>query len=214
MIEQLVATRRVETPADIFSLELKELAAMDCMGEKSAANLVAAINASKSTTLARFLFALGIRDVGEATAANLAVHFGNLPDIIAASQDELEQVTDVGPIVASRVRAFFDESHNVEVIRRLQDLGVSWIDSEPQNVLDEGPLIGKTFVLTGTLAAMTRDEAKVLIQQRGGKVTGSVSKKTDFLVYGENPGSKLAKAQSLEVATLNESEFHALIEGH
>lgn len=214
MIEQLVATERIKTPADIFSLQQGELAAMDRMGEKSASNLVAAIKASKSTTLARFLFALGIRDVGEATATNLATHFGNLPAIMAASQVDLEQVTDVGPIVASRVRAFFDESHNLEVIRRLRESGVSWVDSEPQKILDDGPLFGKTFVLTGTLSAMTRDEAKILIQQLGGKVTGSISKKTDFLVYGENPGSKLTKAQSLEVATLTESEFRALIGDH
>jgi len=211
MIEQLVATERVKTPADIFSLREDELAAMDRMGAKSAAKLVAAIGASKSTTLARFLFALGIREVGEATAANLAAHFGNLPDIMAASQDDLEQVPDVGPIVASRVRAFFDEAHNLEVIRRLQESGVRWADSAPHKVLADGPLVGKTFVLTGTLDAMTRDEAKLLIQQRGGKVTGSVSKKTDFLVYGESPGSKLTKAQSLEVTTLNEAEFRALI---
>ncbi len=214
MIEQLVAIDRIKTPADIFELEQDELAAMDRMGEKSAANLIAAIDASKSTTLARFLFALGIREVGEATAASLAMHFGNLSAIIAASEEELLHVVDVGPVVASRIRAFFDESHNLEVIRSLQESGVVWTDSEPQQAPDEGPLSGKVFVLTGTLADMTRDEAKLLIQKRGGKVTGSVSKKTDFVIYGENAGSKLSTAQSLNVVTLNETEFRAIIQDH
>ncbi|MDH4125815.1 MAG: NAD-dependent DNA ligase LigA [Gammaproteobacteria bacterium] len=213
LIEQLVAIDRTKSPAEIYDLRQEELAVMDRMGDKSAANIVAAIEASKSTTLSRFLYALGIRDVGEATAANLAAHFGNLASIEGASVEELEGVADVGPVVASRIRAFFNEPHNLDVIRNLQKAGVHWEDSDPQAIPAEGPFSGKTFVLTGTLSGMTRDEAKLLIQKLGGKVSGSVSKKTDFLVFGENAGSKLTKAQSLEVSTLSESEFRALVGG-
>jgi len=213
MIEQLVAIDRLKTPADIYSLEVNELSAMDHMGDKSAANLVAAINKSKTTTLARFLFALGIREVGEATAASLAAFFGKLPGIIAASEDELLAVADVGPVVASRIRSFFVEPHNLEVIQQLQVSGVAWVETEPQDSPADGPLTGKIFVLTGTLIEMTRDDAKRIIQQLGGKVTGSVSKKTDFVVYGDKAGSKLTKAQSLDVDTLDETAFRKLIAG-
>lgn len=211
MIEQLVAAGRIKTPADIFRLNQVELAEMDRMGEKSATNLIAAINASKATTLPRFLFALGIREVGEATAASLAAYFGTLQALLAANEDVLERVPDVGPIVASRIREFFDEPHNLEVVSQLQESGVHWPDIDPQQLVGEGVFSGKVFVLTGTLREMTRDDAKRLIQRLGGKVTGSVSKKTDYLVFGESAGSKLAKAQSLEVATLSESEFLALV---
>ncbi len=213
MIEQLVAIDRLKTPADIYSLEVNELAAMERMGEKSAANLVSSVDKSKKTTLARFLYALGIREVGEATAASLSAYFGKLPGIVAASEAELLAVADVGPIVASRIRSFFDEPHNLDVIQQLQTSGVAWEETEPQESPADGPLTGKVFVLTGTLAEMTRDDAKLLIQQLGGKVTGSVSKKTDFLVYGEKAGSKLTKAQSLEIGTLDETEFLRLIAG-
>jgi DNA ligase (NAD+) len=211
MIDQLVEIDRIKTPADIYQLQKEELAAMDRMGEKSAANLISAIDDSKTTTLTRFLYALGIREVGEATAASLAGHFGALPRIVSAAEDDLIEVTDVGPIVASRIRTFFDEPHNLEVIRSLQKSGVSWPETEPQQSPKDGPLSGKTFVLTGTLSEMTRDEAKTLIQENGGKVTGSVSKKTDFLVYGDKAGSKLTKAQTLDIATLTESEFRAML---
>jgi DNA ligase (NAD+) len=211
MIEQLVAIDRLKTPADIYSLEVDELAAMERMGDKSAANLVSSIEKSKTTTLARFLYALGIREVGEATAVSLAAFFGKLPGIMAANEDELLAVADVGPIVASRIRSFFDEPHNLEVIKQLQVSGVRWGETEPQELPADGPLTGKIFVLTGTLNEMSRDDAKQLIQQLGGKVTGSVSKKTDFLVYGEKAGSKLTKAQSLDIGTLDESEFLKLI---
>ena len=214
MIEQLVSMDRIKTPADIYTLTSEELAAMERMGEKSAANLVAAIEKSKSTSLPRFLFALGIREVGEATAASLAMHFGKLEQIIGASEDELVQVDDVGPIVAARIRAFMDEAHNIAVVRKLQESGVTWPESELQKSPAEGPLSGKTFVLTGTLQAMTRDEAKQKIQALGGKVTGSVSKKTDYVVYGEKAGSKLTKAQSLGVATLDQDEFREWLSRH
>ena len=208
LIEQLVSIGRIETPADIFQLNEEELSAMERMGDKSAQNLVASIDASRSTTLTRFLYALGIREVGEATAASLASHFGKLDGIIAASEEDLVVVQDVGPVVASRIRSFFDESHNREVINRLVESGVHWVEVEPQEKPADGPLSGKTFVLTGTLSEMTRDEAKQEIQARGGKVTGSVSKKTDFVVYGEKAGSKLTEAQKLEVATLDESALN------
>jgi len=211
LIDQLVAMDKINTPADLYTLQQDELAAMERMGEKSAQNLVDAIEASKSTTLARFLYALGIREVGEATAIGLATHFGQLRSIVDASEEELLEVPDVGPVVASRIRAFFNEPHNREVIRKLQKSGVAWPESEPRDRPQDGPLSGKTFVLTGTLSKMSREEAKKLIQDRGGKVTGSVSGKTDFVVHGDKPGSKLAKALKLDVQTLDETQFEHLL---
>ncbi len=156
LIEQLVAEDRVSDPSDLFQLSIEELSSRERMGDKSAENLVRAIEASKSTTLARFLYALGIREVGEATAAGLANYFGSLPAILAASEEELTKVPDVGPVVATRVRTFFEEAHNREVIESLQDLGVHWSDTEPMKIAEDGPLSGKTFVITGTLPSMTR----------------------------------------------------------
>ena len=203
LIEQLVEEDRIQNPADIYRLAKEELAERERMGEKSADNLVNAIEASKSTTLARFLFALGIREVGEATAASLATYFGNLMSIVGASIEELMKVPDVGPVVARRIRDFLDEEHNLEVIRQLQDQGVRWVDTDPTQVAEDGPLAGKTFVITGTLPGMTRDDAKALIQKEGGKVTGSVSAKTSYLLAGDKAGSKLAKAQKLEVEVID-----------
>jgi DNA ligase (NAD+) len=211
LIEQLVNEDRVADPSDLFQLRKEELSSRERMGDKSAENLVRAIDESKSTTLARFLYALGIREVGEATAASLASYFGSLPAVREASVDDLTKVPDVGPVVAKRVHSFFDEQHNLDVIERLQSLGVHWTDSEPMKIAEDGPLSGKTFVITGTLPTMTRDEAKSLIQKEGGKVTGSVSSKTDFLVAGEKAGSKLAKAQKLEVSVLDEDGLRKLI---
>ncbi len=211
LIEQLVNIGRIKTPADLYQLEKEELAALERMGEKSAQNLIDAIESSKKTTLRRFLYALGIREVGEATAASVAAHFGGLDGIIGAQEDELEMVPDVGPVVASRIRAFFDEEHNREVIGRLRKAGIHWKETEPRAAPGDGPLAGKTFVLTGTLSSMTRDEAKDRIRTLGGKVTGSVSKKTDFVVYGEKAGSKLRKAQDLNVQVLNEEQFEVLL---
>jgi DNA ligase (NAD+) len=213
LVEQLVATDRLKTPADIFQLTAEELRELDRMGEKSADKLMASIEASRSTTLARFLFALGIREVGEATAASLAAHFGKLHNVISATDEDLQSVADVGPVVAARLRAFFDEQHNLEVLARLQEYGVAWPESEPLEVTDGGVLTGKTFVITGSLPSMTRDEAKDMILLSGGKVTGSVSSKTDFLVAGENAGSKLAKAEKLEVTVLDEAGLRNLISG-
>ncbi|MBT8067011.1 MAG: NAD-dependent DNA ligase LigA, partial [Gammaproteobacteria bacterium] len=211
LIEQLVDADRIHTPADIFKLTRGELAEMERMGEKSADNLVSAIEASRSTSLGRFLFALGIREVGESTASALAAHFGKLDLIMSATEEELVTVPDVGPVVASRIRSFFEEGHNREVIQALRDHGVSWEESEPQRNPSEGKLSGKTFVLTGTLPNMTRDEAKKKIQAQGGKVTGSVSKKTSYVVYGDKAGSKLSKAQSLGVETIDEAGLNEML---
>ena len=203
LIEQLVEEGRVGSPSDIYRLKKEELAERERMGDKSAENLVNAIEASKSTTLPRFLYALGIREVGEATAANLASYFGNLPAIVDADEASLLKVPDVGPVVAQRIRDFLNEEHNLEVIEQLQELGVHWDDLDPTQVAEDGPLSGKTFVITGTLPDMTRDEAKALIQREGGKVTGSVSTKTSYLLAGEKAGSKLAKAQKLDVEVID-----------
>ncbi len=211
LIEQLVATGRIKTPADIFNLDRAELIEMERMGERSADKLLESIEKSKETTLSRFLYGLGIREVGEATATALASFYGKLEAIMNAGEEELQTVPDVGPVVASRIRAFFSESHNSDVIQRLRNYGVRWNESEPQTAPKDGPLDGKTFVLTGTLTAMTRDEAKDRIQALGGKVTGSVSKKTDYVVFGENPGSKLAKAQKLAVETIDQSGLEKLL---
>jgi len=211
LIEQLVAIERIETPADLYSLTQEELVEMERMGEKSAENLVGAIERSKTTTLSRFLYGLGIREVGEATASALAAHFGRLSGLMAADEESLTAVPDVGPIVASRIHAFFSEPHNLQVIQSLRESGVTWPETDPVAPSEEGPLFGKTFVLTGTLPTMTRDEAKAKIQAAGGKVTGSVSRKTDYVVFGDNAGSKLTKAQKLEIETIDEAQLQKLL---
>jgi DNA ligase (NAD+) len=213
LIEQFVEEDRIGSPSDIYRLNKDELAERDRMGEKSAENLINAIEASKATTLSRFLYALGIREVGEATAASLASYFGNLNAIITATLEDLVKVPDVGPVVAKRIRDFLDEEHNLEVITKLQDLGVHWDDSDPMQVSEDGPLTGKTFVITGTLPGMTRDEAKDLILRAGGKVTGSVSTKTSYLLAGEKAGSKLTKAQKLKVDVLDLNDLMRLLKG-
>ena len=214
LIEQLVAIDRVRTPADLFTLKAEELVELERMGEKSAEKLVAAIDAAKQTSLPRFLFALGIREVGEATAVSLAQSLGRLENLLSADEERLQAVPDVGPVVARRIVEFFAEPHNLEVIETLRHSGVSWPESEPVDVPEDGPLSGRVFVLTGTLSNMTRDEAKALVIARGGKVTGSVSRKTDYVVFGEKAGSKLTKARQLEVETLDENAFIALIESN
>ena len=210
LVDQLVDAGLVHSPADLYDLKLETLAGLDRMGEKSAQNLVAAIEQSKQTTLARFIFSLGIRNVGESTARDLARHFGQLDGLLVADGEALQQVPDVGPIVAASLVAFFKESHNLEIIERLRAAGVNWTEGEP---LDAGPkvLAGKVLVLTGTLPTLKRDEAKAMIESAGGKVSGSVSKKTDFVVAGEEAGSKLEKAQELAVPVLDEREFLKLL---
>ena len=206
IVDQLVDAGLVHTPADLYSLTVETLAGLERMGEKSAQNLVAAIDQSRQTTLARFIFALGIRNVGEATARDLARHFGNLNGIMAADVEALQQVPDVGPIVAASIVAFFNESHNREIIAQLLAAGLHWTEGEPADA-GQKLLAGKTLVLTGTLPTLKRDDAKAMIEAAGGKVAGSVSKKTDFVVAGEEAGSKLEKALELGVPVIDEVEL-------
>ncbi|MDJ0701487.1 MAG: NAD-dependent DNA ligase LigA [Woeseiaceae bacterium] len=210
LIEQLVNAGRLKNAADIFTLEKDELVQLERMGEKSAENVVASVEKSKATTLARLLFALGIREVGESTARSLAAHYGSLDAVLAASEEDLQAVDDVGPIVASRIREFFDDPLNRELTDRLRKYGLQWPETEPGET-QAGSLSGKTFVLTGTLPSMTRDEAKDLIVAQGGKVTGSVSGKTSYLVAGAKAGSKLAKAEKLGVEVLDEAALMELL---
>ena len=205
IVDQLVEKGMVHTPADLYKLTQKDLADLERMAEKSAANLIEAFEHSKKTTLERFIYALGIRNVGETTARDFARHFGDLPPLLAASEEVLLQVPDVGPVVARSVRQFLDERHNRTVIEALQAAGVCWPKSEPAPRRPPGA--SKTFVLTGTLSGMTRDEARAAIEAKGHKVAGSVSKKTDYVVAGEDAGSKLDKARALGVAVLEEKEF-------
>ncbi|MCX7147576.1 MAG: NAD-dependent DNA ligase LigA [Sulfuritalea sp.] len=211
LVEQLVDNAIVKTPADLYKLGLLAMANLERMAEKSAANILAAIEKSKTTTLARFIFALGIRNVGEATAKDLARHFGNLDALMASDIDRLQQVPDVGPVVAASIARFFAEPHNIEVIEQLRAGGVSWPVGVP-SVVASSPIAGKTFVLTGALPTLTRDEAKDMIEALGGKVAGSVSKKTDYVVAGAEAGSKLDKAQALGVTILDETQFRELVE--
>lgn len=209
LIEQLMDRELVHTPADLFKLDHATLMRLDRMGEKSAHNALQSIEKAKNTTLSRFLFALGIRDVGETTAQNLANHFGTLEAIREADLDTLKQVQDVGDVVANRIFRFWQEPHNVEVVTDLIAQGVQWQAVEKQDIADN-PLKDKTVVLTGTLTQLTRDQAKAILQGLGCKVSGSVSSKTDFLIAGEKAGSKLAKAEELGVKVLTEQAFIAL----
>jgi DNA ligase (NAD+) len=211
LVDQLVDRGAVKTPADIYGLGLEQLAVLDRMGEKSAANLITAIEASKQTTLARFIFSLGIRNVGEATAKDLARHFGNLDALLEADEDRFQQVPDVGPVVAASIAHFFAEAHNAEVIGQLRAAGVAWPEVESVAPIVSN-IAGKTFVLTGTLPTMSRDEAKELIEAQGGKVAGSVSKKTDFVVAGSEAGSKLDKAQQLGITILDQTQLMELLQ--
>ena len=209
LIEQLVDAEMVKSPADFFALDIAPLSSMERMGEKSAVNLVNSLEKSKKTTLAKFLYSLGIREVGEATAQNLAQHFLTLEAIEQADLEALQAVSDVGVIVAQHVFNFFKEEHNLEVISALLDAGVHWPKIE-KLALDELPLAGQVYVLTGTLNVMDRNTAKAKLQSLGAKVSGSVSAKTDCLVAGEKAGSKLTKAQDLGVKVINEDEMLAM----
>ncbi len=211
LIEQLVEAGRVETPADLYTLTEEELAALERMGEKSAAKLVRALEKSKRTTLPRFLFALGIRDVGEATARALAEHFGELTNITQAGIAEIEEVPDVGPVVAAHVRDFFDEPRNRKVIERLLEAGIEWPAVSPRRAARGGPLDGETLVVTGTLESMTRDQAREAARLAGATVTDSVSRRTTLLVVGAEPGSKLDKAKELGVRVVDEAAFRKLL---
>lgn len=211
IIDQLVEAELVRTPADVYALTTQQLTSLERMGEKSAAKLVEAIEQSKSTTLPRFLYALGIRDVGEATAVALAEHFCTLEALEKASEAEIQEVPDVGPIVASHVFHFFQQADNRKVIVGLRKYGVHWPAIKPKSSKTSGALAGQTFVLTGTLATMSRDEASDRVAALGGKASGSVSKKTSYVVAGSDAGSKLKKAQELEVEVLDEQQFLKLL---
>jgi DNA ligase (NAD+) len=215
LVDQLVDRAVIETPADLYQdkkVNVAVLSELDHMAEKSAENVRAAIDRSRRTTLARFVYALGIRNVGEATAADLARHFGSLDRLAQASEEELQQVQDVGPVVAMSIHRFFPEPHNSEIIEQLHAGGVHWEEGPPAPGRKAGAFAGKTFVLTGTLPSMTREEAEELIKSRGGKVVGSVSKKANFVVAGEEAGSKLDKARELGIAVIDEPELKRMIE--
>ena len=213
IIDQLVEKEYVHTPADLFGLTAGVLTGLDRMGPKSATNLVSALEKAKQTTFARFLYALGIREVGEATAAGLAAHFGNLDDLAAASIDDLQKVPDVGVVVANHVFHFLREESNREVIRQLvEERGIHWDAPVVINAEEiDSPFAGKTVVLTGSLSLMSRDYAKARLLASGAKVSGSVSKKTDLVIAGEAAGSKLAKAQELGIAVIDEAEMLRLL---
>jgi DNA ligase (NAD+) len=212
LVEQLVDANVIRTLPDLYKLGLTALASLDRMAEKSANNLLEALEKSKQTTLPRFLFGLGIRHVGEATAKELARHFGKLDAIMDATEEQLLEVSDVGPIVAQSIRTFFEQPHNREVVEQLRACGVTWEEGEPAARAPQ-PLSGKTFVITGTLPTLSRDEAKDRVEAAGGKVAGSVSKKTDYVVAGEEAGSKLVKAQTLGVPVIDEAVLLAMLSG-
>ena len=214
LVEQLVDAGLVRSLPDIYALPLDTLAALDRMGERSAANLLQALARSRHTTLARFLLALGVRHVGEATARDLARHFGSLERIMDASEAELLQVPDVGPVVARSIREFFEQPHHREIVGQLRAAGVQWEEGEGEgSAAAPGVLAGQTWVLTGTLPSLTRDEARALIEAAGGKVAGSVSKKTTGVVAGEEAGSKLDKARELGIPVLDEAGLRRLLLG-
>jgi DNA ligase (NAD+) len=213
LVEQLVENGLIATPADLYDpakVNRENLASLDRMAEKSAENLVQAIKDSRSRELPRFIYALGIRNVGEQTAKDLARHFGNLDALMAADAEALHEVPDVGPVVAESIRAFFSEPHNLDVIERLRQAH-AWKDGEARRVA-AGKLAGKTLVVTGTLPSLSRDQARALIEAEGGKAAGSVSRKTDYVVAGVEAGSKLAKAQELGIRILDEAAFFELIQ--
>jgi DNA ligase (NAD+) len=217
LVEQLVDAHIVSNPAALYKLGLLAVINLERMGEKSAVNLLAAIEHSKHTTLARFIFALGIRNVGEATAKDLARHFGSLDNLLAADLESLQQVHDVGPVVAQSIADFLAEAHNREVIEQLRACGVHWPEQQPREQQPQAatalPLRGKTFVLTGTLSALPREQAKEKLEALGAKVSSNVSKKTTYVVVGTEAGSKLDNALELGITVLDEQQFLALLEG-
>ena len=211
VIDQLLEAELIKTPADLYKLTDEKLLSLDRFGKKSAANLLAALEKSKETTLARFIYALGIRHVGESTARDLASHFRSLDKLMQADADALLQVNDVGEVIAQSIIHFFEESHNREVIGELLAEGVHW--PTPEAVAVNEKVSGKTFVLTGTLPNMGREEAKALLLAQGAKVASSVSKKTDYVVAGAEAGSKLEKAQALGVTIIDEAQMLELLKG-
>ncbi|MCL2591279.1 MAG: NAD-dependent DNA ligase LigA, partial [Betaproteobacteria bacterium] len=213
LVDQLIAGNHVKTPADLYVLTVPMLASLDRMGEKSAENLICAIEKSRHTNLARFIFALGIRNVGESTSRDLARHFGGLAALQNADTATLENIPEVGPVIAESVVDFFAEMHNREEIARLIDAGLHWEEHEGAASASTGPLAGKLFVLTGTLPGLKREDAKGLIEAAGGKVSSSVSKKTSYVIAGEEAGSKLDHARELGIAILDETGLFQLLRG-
>ncbi|MDQ6680435.1 MAG: NAD-dependent DNA ligase LigA, partial [Pseudomonadota bacterium] len=212
LVDQLVDSGAIKTLPDFFKLGHDELAALERYGEKSAANLRANLEKAKQTTLGRFLYGLGIRHVGETTAKDLAAHFGAIDRIMDATLEQLLDVADVGPVVAQSIRTFFEQPHNREVVQQLRAAGVTWREGEGSAASRAPkPLAGKTFVLTGTLPNLSRDDAKDMIEAAGGKVSGSVSKKTDVVIAGAEAGTKLAKAEALGLAVLDEAGLMRLL---
>jgi len=211
LIEQVIDGNLVNNIADIYTLSQKQWAGLERMGDKSADNVIKALDKSKTTTLARFLYALGIREVGESTARTLAQHFGTLEKLKIATTDDLQKVPDIGPIMAKHIVAFFRQAHNLEIIQRLLEIGIHWTENEPPSTTTQS-LSGKTFVLTGTLSQMTRNEAKARLQALGAKVSGSVSKKTHTVVAGEKAGSKLEKAHALGIKVIDEAALIVLLQ--
>jgi DNA ligase (NAD+) len=205
LVEQLVELGLVHSLPDLYRLTQDQLAGLERMADKSATNLIEALQRSRSTTLGRFLFGLGIRHVGETTAKDLARHFGSLDAIVAADEAALLGVHDVGPVVAQSIVQFFSQPHHREVVAGLRAVGVHWPEGAPAPLAASLPLAGQTFVLTGTLPTLSRDEAKARIEALGGKVAGSVSKKTHWVVAGAEAGSKLDKARELGIAVLDEA---------
>jgi DNA ligase (NAD+) len=211
LVDQLVDGGLVRTLPELYTLGVAKLAALERMADRSAANLVEALARSRQTTLARFVYALGIRHVGEATARDLARHFGSIDRLMAASPAELLEVPDVGPIVARSIREFFDQPHHVEVVEQLRAAGIRWEEHAGEAAAAPGPLAGRTLVLTGTLPTLARDEARAWIEAAGGKVAGSVSKKTWGVVAGAEAGSKLDRARELGVTVLDEAQLRQLL---
>jgi DNA ligase (NAD+) len=202
----------IRTLPDLYRLGLNALSSLDRMADKSAQNVLAALQKSRHTSLPRFLFGLGIRHVGESTARDLARHFGEIDAIMNAEVEQLLEVPDVGPVVAESIRTFFQQPHNREVVEQLRACGVTWDEGAPA-ARAARPLAGRTVVLTGTLAHLSRDEAKDLLEAAGAKVAGSVSKKTDYVIAGDAAGSKLDKARELGVKVLDEDGLRALLGG-
>ncbi len=212
LVEQLVDEGLIEHIHDLYALNQEQLSALERMGDKSAENLISALQISKTTTLPRFIFALGIREVGEATALNLANYFGDIDAVMQADEEALLSVNDIGPVVAKNIVTFFEQKHNKDIIKKLMRAGMHWPVIEVDNGTVSNKLEGNTYVLTGTLSEMTRDEAKAKLQALGAKVTGSVSKNTTALIAGENAGSKLSKAEALGVEVLDEAALQTLLE--
>jgi len=211
LVDQLVERKIVRRLSDLFGLDASRLGELDRMGEKSASNLVASLEVARSTTFSRFLVGLGVRHVGTTVAELLASHFGDLDPLVKTTAAELAEVEGVGPVIAQSVESFFADPRNRAEASRLLELGVRWEPQKPKPRGSEGPLAGKTFVLTGTLPTLARDVARQRIEAAGGRVAGSVSKKTDYLVAGSAPGSKLTKAESLKIRVLDESELEELL---